>query len=418
MRPLVKQMIRLYCGVIALGALSTTILSPAVQASQARQDEAAHAFRLQSAPWGDISALRLLPARVIGRTLAEPLSGAVPLGARAYRHEWPGVYFETAFRGDAVTLRFADPHNEYRLFIDDAAPITLAQPGDVDVRLSNLGAGTHRIRVEKVTESIGLVGAFHGFYAARSVRPVVLAARPRQIAFYGDSNLTGYGLRSATRVCTQQQVQRLSDTQASYPAMVARRFGADFQVNAVSGRGMVRNYDGAVPDVPLPVISQRALFSSPGDWQDDSWQPQVIVVALGANDFSTVPRASERWPDLLAVLRDYEAGSIAFLTQLYQRNPAATIVMVMPFPMDLADPSRAEVAAGMQAVRQRIAAALHGAGLHQLLFADLAPTSLENSACDYHFSAQDHRRLESWLTGFLVDNAARLPPAWQSIGRQ
>jgi len=33
--------------------------------------------------------------------------------------------------------------------------------------------------------------------------------------------------------------------------LVARRFDADYQVNAISGRGLVRNYDGFAPEAPM-----------------------------------------------------------------------------------------------------------------------------------------------------------------------
>jgi len=63
--------------------------------------------------------MRALPVHVGGRVETAPLPAPLPAGATAFLHEWPGVYFEAAFRGDRVVLRFDDPANEYRLLVDD-----------------------------------------------------------------------------------------------------------------------------------------------------------------------------------------------------------------------------------------------------------------------------------------------------------
>ena len=104
-----------------------------------------------------------LAVHVGGRVAVEPQPG----GARAFVHEWPGVYFEAAFRGASVVLKFDDPANEYRLHIDALPPIALAQPGTAEVTISGLADGVHHLRLEKVTESIDLPAAFAGFYQRR-----------------------------------------------------------------------------------------------------------------------------------------------------------------------------------------------------------------------------------------------------------
>src|SRR5690606_14213032 len=103
--------------------------------------------------------LQALPVHVGGRVRAEPRPG----GGKRFEHEWPGIYFEAGFRGDRVVLRFDDPSNEYRLFIDNLEPVTLAQPGTAAVTVSDLALGPHRLRLEKVTVSIDRPAAFEGF---------------------------------------------------------------------------------------------------------------------------------------------------------------------------------------------------------------------------------------------------------------
>jgi lysophospholipase L1-like esterase len=355
------------------------------------------------------SETQVLPVRVGGRVDAEPLPAPLPSGARAFVHEWPGIYFETAFEGDRVVLRFDDPANEYRLFIDDRPPLALAQPGTVDVTVGDLGPGVHTLRLEKVTESIDRPAVFGGFYVPATARTLPLPPpRTRQIEFVGDSIMAGYGIRSETRQCTQEEVRLLTDTQAAYAARVARRFDADYQVNAISGRGLIRNYAGEAPEAPLPALYPRALPSREGTWRSDSWQPQVIVLGLFTNDFSTPLGPGERWTSDEAFAEAFVAAYEPFLAELHRRSPDAAILVV--WPRMPGQPDR-QTAAMSDAAERRIAAAARALGIRTILFPVLGDLGLEDSACDYHGNVEDHRKRADWLAAFLE---AR-PELWQGL---
>ena len=141
-------------------------------------------------------------------------------------------------------MNFDDPANEYRVLIDDLAPITLAQPGAPEVAVKGLKDGSHHIRLKKMTESAWIIGSFDGFYLPKRAQGGAAKPRLRQIEFIGDSGMTGYGIRSASRTFTQDKVRLLSDTQIGYPALLAKALDANYQLNAISGRGMIRNYGG------------------------------------------------------------------------------------------------------------------------------------------------------------------------------
>lgn len=78
--------------------------------------------------------MRAFPVHVGGRVVRVKLPG-LPKGATGFRHEWPGIYWEAAFEGDAVVLKFDDRANEYRLWVDARPRITLAQPGRAEVKV-------------------------------------------------------------------------------------------------------------------------------------------------------------------------------------------------------------------------------------------------------------------------------------------
>jgi lysophospholipase L1-like esterase len=349
------------------------------------------------------SDMQPLAVRVGGRAEAVPMPG----GTRGFRHEWPGVYFEAAFRGDRVILKFDDPANEYRLLVDGLPPIALAQPGTAEVTVAGLADGIHQLRLEKVTESIDRPETFAGFYVPATARPIALQPpRPRQIEFIGDSLMAGYGVRSDTRQCTKEEVRLRTDTQATWPALAARRFDADYQINAISGRGLVRNYGGETPEIPLPAVYTRALPSRAGEWRDASWQPQVIVIGLYTNDFSTPLKPGEQWATPDALVAAFTAAYAPLLTELHRRSPDAAVLIIRP---DLSGQPDSQSAAMVEATQRTITQAAQAIGIRTVLFPSLPDLGLENSACDYHPSLADHRKLTEWFGAYLEAH----PELWQ-----
>jgi hypothetical protein len=74
----------------------------------------------------------LLP-HIGGRVAASPQKFPTPKGSWAYYHQWPAVYWEAAFVGDRLLLKFDDNKNEYRLTIDGTTFRSIPQPGRVEL---------------------------------------------------------------------------------------------------------------------------------------------------------------------------------------------------------------------------------------------------------------------------------------------
>ena len=372
--------------------LAVPIVSPAAADQAVTVERSAHSVTREMAA---------LPVRVTGRVVTHPLRS--PAGANAYLHGWPGVYFEAAFRGSRVILRFDDPNNEYRLLVDDRAPLTFAQPGRTDIVVGGLGNAPHRLRLETVTEGSDHPGTFAGFF----VPPGELSlpappARARRIEFIGDSSMNGHGDRSTTRQCTPEEVRLRSDTQAAYPALVAKRQGADYQINAVSGRGLVRNYAGSLPDQTLPAIHPYAMPDRSGGYADASWQPQIIVIKLNA-DFVGDLKPGGRWATIGAVAVDYLAGFETFLATLHQRYPHAAI-LIWWFDAG-AIPDR-NTLAFVRAGQARLAATAAALGIPFVDFLPMRDLGFDRAACDSHPSLADHRKTADWLDAYLDAHAS------------
>jgi lysophospholipase L1-like esterase len=81
-----------------------------------------------------------------------------------------------------------------------------------------------------------------------------------------------------------------------------------------------RNYRLKPPIVaPRPATSQNGRRSA----KFIAWKPQIIVVALGTNDFSTQLNPGERWKTRGELHSDYEKTSARFIQSLRAGNPDA-----------------------------------------------------------------------------------------------
>jgi lysophospholipase L1-like esterase len=278
-----------------------------------------------------LSSVSLAAPRVSSVSTKPP--GAVSVSPRVAgrvtasgQYQWPGLYFEATFDGRAVWFETGPGDVILRVSIDGVPAGTLVKPRAGLWRVDGLANGTHRVRVDAITESQAAPNSFKGFVlpAGSGVEPT--APRQRQIEFIGDSHTVGYGNTSKTRDCSGDDVWKTTDNSAAFGPRVARHYDADYQVNAISGRGIVRNYDGS-PGDPMSVAYPYVLLDHGARYESATWHPHVIVIALGTNDFSTPLHAGEKWATRDALHADYEATYAKFLEGLRARNPDAYFVI-------------------------------------------------------------------------------------------
>lgn len=285
--------------------------------------------------------LRALPMQVGGRTVQD--------GAQLLR-QWPGTYFESAFHGPAIAFAVGKGRVHLTARVDNGTPASLVEPKPGLYRIAGLTPGNHRLRIDVVSESQAEATAFGGIFAPAGTTARPLRARARRIEFIGDSHTVGYGNTATSNTCTQDQVWSTTDTARGLPGLLGARYDADYRVNAISGRGIVRNYDGFAADT-LPQAYPYATLDHAHPADDRGWSPQVIVIALGTNDFSTPLRPAERWKTRDALHADYQQTYVRFVQTLRARHPAARIIL---WSTDLAD---GEIAAQVAQVHARLRAA-------------------------------------------------------------
>jgi lysophospholipase L1-like esterase len=329
-------------------------------------------------------------------------AGRVRVAGNSARFSWPGVYFEGRFRGTGIGIVLNDPAADYDVEIDGTVAATWVTPGQGTHWVTGLSEGRHAVRLVKRSESAWATSEFGGFVAAPG--GVLLgkpAAHRRQVEFIGDSYTAGYGNLSTTRDCTGDDVNRTTNADLSFGALTAQGMNADYQINAYSGLGMVRNYNGGRPEVDYRTYYDRALLNVDGDvWaRPRTWQPQLVVVGLGINDFSTAVNAGERWtPDTLVAA--YRTAYLGFLDQLRARYGPNAVIVVSATQLSN---TTAFAEAAQQVVRERTAR-----GDRRVRYWYYDSSGLDYAGCHWHPSAHDHQVIADRLTDFI----GTLPLRW------
>ena len=330
--------------------------------------------------------LRGLEVTAHGRVLVA--NAAVGLGGKEYRSQWPGVSFEAAFEGQEVYFGVGASHEILHVTVDGAAAGEVRDPAAGVYRVSGLGKGRHVVRVSVATESQVGVNTFEGFgFVAGQALPKPVG-RVRQMEFIGDSHSVGYGDASGKRVCTEDEIWATTDDTRAFGALTAVHFGADYEVNAISGRGVVRNYDGFRADT-LPEAYPYALFGSKVPVAAAGWDPQVIVVALGTNDFSTALHAGEVWKTRDELHATYEREYGRFLAGLRVAHPKAFVIV---WATDKADGE-------IEREARKVVDGRAAAGDGRVVF--LAMDGLQFGGCNSHPDLGDERVISGKLVGVV-----------------
>lgn len=358
---------------------------------------------LRVSQWAMMLMLALQTVALAQTQLTMDIGGATKAdmvdGQTEWVYQWPGIYFEGRFRGDSVSLHMDDANNEFDVLVDGQVMMVLKRPGKRVVTLGQLGPGEHTIWLEKRTETQKSTGAFGGFFVVRKEDALIPRVLPRRIMFLGDSLTVGYGNTSAYTKCTAEQRFEATDTSQAFAPLVAKHFDAEYEVRAFSGLGLVRNYGGVqYPQYHLPSLWRRAIFDDATSTGVE-WDPQVLVIGIGGNDFSTPVHAGERWKTQEEMTAEYAATYMSFLKELRRLYPRALIVMTWT----------QDKAALFTQTAASVFAQAEAAGignLDQLVF----PTMVR-AGCDGHPTVRDDAQVAELLEGVI----ARHTNAWQEL---
>ena len=227
---------------------------------------------------------------------------------------WPGsgVEFVLPDGGDASVTLTGDGRGYMDLVVGGVSEIVDLEPGlqTLDI-VEDVGPGTS-VRLTRRTEHYDT-----GLFTLHDVSGTVVPREPSgRILFLGDSITAGFGVAGDTADCLNTPVMHAP--LESYAMLAADRLDAQAQLIAVSGRGVVHNWDYN-PEPTMPAQIDFALPDRPNTtWDHARFTPDVVVTTLGTNDWSAIDPGQQRFRD----------GYRDMLAALRERFPVAHIVTV------------------------------------------------------------------------------------------
>ena len=201
---------------------------------------------------------------------------------------WSGSTITANFDGtEAKATIKSQGDNWFNIIVDGVVktPINVNNTTKTITLASGLTSGKHTVTVFKRTEAQVGVAQFLGFDfgSGKLLAPPPEAAR--KIEYIGDSITCAYGNEGTDR--NQPFTPPNQNAYLSFASLTARNLNADQITVAYSGKGVFRNYGGNMQEV-MPVLYPRTIPQDPNTiWDYKSWIPDVVVINLGTNDFST-----------------------------------------------------------------------------------------------------------------------------------
>jgi lysophospholipase L1-like esterase len=307
--------------------------------------------------------------RILGRT--------EPAGPNAFQIQWPGSGFETRFTGGTLTAAITDTgQNWLGIEVDGKAMKLPLREGTFTYTLFSGAKGDHVVRVTRRT------GVSSGLTTIASIKadgPLAATPAPtRRILAIGDSITAGYGADADTKTCPD--IRTMANPEITYAALTARYFGADLHTIAIDGRGVSQNYGGGGGDL-MGAASKRALPNDPKPWAISAYTPQVVIVNLGVNDFTSGDPGDK-----------FDTAYDALLADIRRNYPQAWIVGAFGSMLYGADYNAAR-----DSIKDVVARRVK-AGDARLSFLEFTPpeTGLR-WGCDWHPARDAHRNMAETL---------------------
>lgn len=236
----------------------------------------------------------------------------------AVRFAYPGVSFYLNFEGTRLSVD-ADTsgENSYLDVIVDgvARKVRLADGKQTVVLVDGAAAGPHTVEIVNRSET------WHGTAALLRFDTDGTWSKPptlpeRKMLILGDSITCGEAI---DRVPGAKKEPSWWNARASYGMIMARELRAQVQLVCYGGRGLVRSWDNKTEDLNLPDYYRLAIADKdrPVQWDQRGYRPDVIISAIGTNDFN--PGIPDR--------EQYVGTYVRFVQTLLKDHPQSQIML-------------------------------------------------------------------------------------------
>ncbi|KIO53282.1 SGNH/GDSL hydrolase family protein [Flavobacterium hibernum] len=182
----------------------------------------------------------------------------------------------------------------------------------------------HTLEIYKTTEAHSGGILFAGTTAKLTS---ITSKKKKKIEFIGDSITCGAASDPSDVPCDKGEYFDHHNGYYAYGPVLSREIGVDYLMSSVSGIGMYRNWNDENKDEAIMPDVYENLYLTKDNSKpkyDFAFQPDIISIALGTNDFSGGDGKKER---LLFNPEKYVTNYINFIKMLYKHNPNAQIVI-------------------------------------------------------------------------------------------
>jgi lysophospholipase L1-like esterase len=229
---------------------------------------------------------------------------------------WPASGAEILFEGTELTVSLTDGGNGIMdVFVNGEESALKLKAGTHDyVLVDSEKTARFKVVLSRRTEVFD-TGLFTLEAIETNGRFLPQSEPSRKMLFIGDSITAGFGVRGDSKDC--QYNPTTNAPHQAYAALTAKGFEAAFQLIAISGRGVVHNWDGN-PAPVMPMQIDYALPDEGGVWDHQKFIPDVVVTTLGTNDWSVINPGQDK----------FRSGYYDMLSNLRERFPNAYIIAV------------------------------------------------------------------------------------------
>lgn len=251
-----------------------------------------------------------------GRWLTTEEMSRTSSPAAAMKVVFSGTSIAAEIEGKARWKVTVDGKDQKELTTDIRKEYTLAK---------GLGKKKHTLTLTRKTECLPGDVRIYAVTAAPGGKafPAPELPNERRIEFIGDSYTAAYGVEAKNG--KDGTAFTRTNTTKGYAYLTAQKLKADYQINAFSGRGLVRNFEDIVPEWTIPSLYEYAIpgMTEEGEaprWDFAKWHPQVIVLFIGINDW----QGHGPYPESAA----FELAYAKFMEKLRKLHPGVKFLLV------------------------------------------------------------------------------------------
>lgn len=184
-------------------------------------------------------------------------------------------------------------------------------------------AESHQVSLYKATEaSVGDVE----FVGVKAEKLLDLPEQPNlKIEFIGNSITCGMGVDTNEIPCGSGEWFDQHNAYWAYGPRLARELNARFVLSSVSGIGIYRTWNMEEPSMPAVYENRYLNTDSTKRWDFEQFQPDIVSIALGTNDFSEGDSLHARPPFSADT---FVSKYICFIEKIYSHYPNTQIALL------------------------------------------------------------------------------------------